>query len=82
MLLKGNEYFIPFSEEVDVEGEKTKLVEEINYTKGFLQSVQKKLANERFVAGAPEQVVNNEKQKEADAISKIKLLEEKLERLS
>lgn len=78
---KGAEYFIPFNENVDLEGEKTKLLEELNYTRGFLNSVQKKLANERFVNNAPEQVVEVEKQKEADAISKIKILEDKLTRL-
>lgn len=78
---KGAEYFIPFSENVDLEGEKTKLLAELNYTRGFLNSVQKKLANDRFVNNAPEQVVEVEKQKEADAISKIKILEDKLTRL-
>lgn len=78
---KGAEYFIPFNENVDLEGEKTKLLEELNYTRGFLNSVQKKLANDRFVNNAPEQVVEVEKQKEADAISKIKILEDKLTRL-
>jgi valyl-tRNA synthetase len=41
-------------------------------------SVQKKLSNEKFVSGAPEQVVASERKKEADALSKIAILEEKL----
>ena len=48
-----------------------KLTEELNYTKGFLRSVQGKLSNEKFVAGAPEQVIANERKKEADALAKI-----------
>ena len=52
--------------------------EELTYTQGFLKSVQKKLQNEKFVSSAPEQVVAIEKQKEADALAKIAILEEKL----
>jgi len=58
--VKSNEYFIPMVGAIDVEAEIKKLSEELNYTEGFLKSVQKKLSNERFVAGAPEQVVASE----------------------
>ena len=77
-VLDGKEYFIPFGEEVDVEAEKAKLQEEINYTKGFLKSVQGKLSNQNFVGSAPANVVENEKKKEADALAKLHILEEKL----
>ncbi len=77
-LVLNNEYFIPFGEEVDVESERKKMQEELDYTKGFLNSVMKKLGNEKFVASAPEQVVAIERKKEADALSKIAILEEKL----
>ncbi|MEN8786352.1 MAG: class I tRNA ligase family protein, partial [Flavobacteriales bacterium] len=80
-IVKGNEYFIPFGDTIDVEAEKAKLEEELNYTKGFLNTVMKKLSNERFVAGAPEQVVANEKAKQQDAEQKIAILEEKLKGL-
>ena len=63
---------------IDVEAEIKKLTEELNYTKGFLKSVQKKLSNERFVSGAPEQVVASEKKKEADALAKIETLKSSL----
>ncbi|MEL6918803.1 MAG: valine--tRNA ligase, partial [Bacteroidota bacterium] len=74
----SNEYFIPISGAVDVEAEIKKIQEELSYTKGFLQSVQKKLSNERFVNNAPEQVVAMEKKKAADAESKIETLEKSL----
>lgn len=74
----SDEFFIPASENIDIEAEKKKMEEELNYTKGFMQSVSKKLANERFVSGAPEQVVAAERKKLADAESKIKTLEESL----
>jgi valyl-tRNA synthetase len=77
-IVDSNEYFIPFGDDIDVEAEITKIEEELQYTKGFLVSVQKKLSNEKFVAGAPEQVVASERKKEADALSKIAILEEKL----
>jgi valyl-tRNA synthetase len=76
--VKSNEYFIPITGAIDVEAEIAKLTEELNYTKGFLRSVQGKLSNEKFVAGAPEQVIANERKKEADALAKIATLEQSL----
>lgn len=76
--VKSNEYFIPVLGAVNVEDEIKKLTEELNYTEGFLKSVQKKLANERFVSNAPEQVVASEKKKESDAIAKIETLKASL----
>ncbi len=76
--VKSNEYFIPISGAIDVEAEIAKITEELNYTKGFLKSVQKKLSNERFVNNAPEQVVAIERKKAADAEAKIETLEKSL----
>lgn len=73
--VKSNEYFIPITGNIDVEAEIAKLTAELVYTQGFLKSVQNKLANEKFVAGAPEKVLANEKQKEADALAKIETIE-------
>ncbi|GLU42441.1 valine--tRNA ligase [Allomuricauda sp. NBRC 101325] len=76
--VKSNEYFIPISGAIDVEAEIAKITEELNYTKGFLKSVEKKLSNERFVNNAPEQVVAVERKKAADAEAKIETLEKSL----
>ncbi|NYJ28396.1 valine--tRNA ligase [Allomuricauda sp. ARW1Y1] len=76
--VKSNEYFIPISGAIDVEAEIAKITEELNYTKGFLKSVEKKLGNERFVNNAPEQVVAMERKKAADAEAKIETLEKSL----
>ncbi|CAL2104252.1 Valine--tRNA ligase [Tenacibaculum sp. 190130A14a] len=77
--VKSNEYFVPISaDSINVEEEVKKITEELNYTEGFLKSVQKKLANERFVNNAPEQVVAGEKKKEADALAKIETLKASL----
>ncbi|MEO0506139.1 MAG: valine--tRNA ligase [Bacteroidota bacterium] len=76
--VKSNEYFIPIGGAIDIEAEIEKITEELNYTKGFLQSVQKKLGNERFVNNAPEKVVAIERKKAADAEAKIETLEKSL----
>ncbi len=55
-----------------------KLTEELNYTKGFLKSVQAKLSNDKFVTGAPEKVLETERKKEADALAKIETIEQSL----
>ena len=81
-IVAGNEYFIPFGDTIDVEAEKAKIAEELTYTKGFLKSVQSKLSNERFVVGAPDAVITNERNKESDALAKIALLEEKMASLN
>jgi valyl-tRNA synthetase len=65
-----------------VEEEKENIHKELEYTKGFLNSVVKKLSNERFVSGAPAEVVANEKKKQADAEAKIKVLMDALSKLS
>lgn len=76
--VKANEYFIPILDAIDIEAEIEKINEELNYTKGFLVSVTKKLSNERFVNNAPEAVVAIELQKQADAQTKIEALESRL----
>ncbi|MCG2612409.1 valine--tRNA ligase [Flavobacterium sp. SM15] len=76
--VKSNEYFIPITGNIDIDAEITKLTEELNYTKGFLKSVQAKLSNEKFVAGAPEKVIEMERKKEADALAKITTIEQSL----
>ncbi|WP_324720578.1 valine--tRNA ligase [Salinimicrobium sp. HB62] len=80
--VKSNDYFIPVAGAVDVEAEKAKLEEELKYIRGFLQSVEKKLSNERFVSGAPAKVVEIEKQKKADAEAKIEAIEASIKGLS
>ncbi len=77
--VKSNEYFIPIvAGTIDVEAEIKKISEELNYTEGFLKSVQKKLSNERFVANAPEKVIVIERNKQADAEAKIATLKASL----
>jgi valyl-tRNA synthetase len=76
--VQSNEYFIPISGNINVDEEIKKLNDEMKYTEGFLKSVRSKLANERFVNNAPEQVLQNERNKEADALAKIETLKASL----
>ena len=75
------EFAIPLGNNIDIEAELKKLEEELTYLKGFLISVQKKLSNEKFVANAKPEIVDNERKKLADAESKIKTIEESIESL-
>jgi valyl-tRNA synthetase len=80
-IVKNVEYFIPVGNLVDAEEELQKLEAELEYTRGFLVSVKKKLSNESFVQNAPEQVVEKEHQKMADAEVKSKVLELQIEKM-
>lgn len=74
-------FAIPAGDKIDPEKEKAELQEELRYLEGFLQSVSKKLSNERFVQNAPEDVVAKEKQKQADAEAKIASIKERVAQL-
>ncbi|MCV6631476.1 MAG: valine--tRNA ligase [Flavobacteriaceae bacterium] len=76
--VQSNAYFVPVGGAIDIEAEIEKLEAELVYQKGFLNSVQKKLANERFVHGAPEKVVASERKKEADSLAKIETIEKRI----
>ncbi len=75
------ECFVPVSLNIDKDAELKKLNEELKYAEGFLATVMKKLSNEKFVNGAPEKVVAVERQKKADAESKIAALKAQIEAL-
>lgn len=80
-IIGTTEFVVPLEGLVDAGAEKAKLEEELKYQKGFLNSVSKKLANERFVNNAPEAVVASERKKMADAESRIKSLKDSLAKL-
>ncbi len=81
-VIKGDEFFVKFEEELDVEAEKENLTKELEYIEGFKKSVLAKLSNERFVANAKAEVVENERNKLADAEAKFAALSEALARLN
>jgi len=80
--LSGNtKYTAIIEKEIDIEAERTNIQKEIDYQKGFLASVEKKLGNERFVNNAPTAVVDIEKKKLSDGQDRLRILEENLAKL-
>jgi len=77
-VVRNTEFYIPVSSNFNADEEIKKLIEELNYTKGFLQSVVKKLSNKNFVANAKTEVVEAERKKQTDAEARIKVLEEQI----
>ena len=77
-LVKAIECYVPLGEMVDKEEELKKLRAELEYNKGFLNTVMKKLGNERFVNNAPAKVVEMENKKKSDTEEKIRILEEQI----
>jgi len=80
-LVKSTEFYIPVGSSINVESELKKLNEELKYYRGFLESVNKKLSNDRFVNSAPQQIVDAEKKKKEDAENKIRIIEEQIRSL-
>ena len=80
-MVRTSKIFIVLEGLVNVEEETAKLESELKYYRGFLESVRRKLSNEKFVNGAPEAVVANERKKEADALQKIESIESSLKSL-
>ena len=72
------ECFVPMSQNVNKEEELKKLQEDLKYAEGFLNSVLKKLSNEKFVNGAPAAVIEKERNKQRDAETKIAALKEQI----
>jgi len=64
--------------ELDTTSQKEQLLKDLDYFKGFLESVEKKLGNERFVNNAKPEIVDSERKKKADAEAKIRAIEESL----
>ena len=72
------EYAVPLGNLINVEEELKKLEADLKYQEGFLQSVLKKLSNEKFVSKAPANVIEMERKKQADAETKITALKESI----
>ena len=80
-MVRTVEMFVPLTGLVDAAEEIAKLEAELKYQQDFLASVRKKLSNESFVAHAPAKVVEMERKKEADSLSKIESYENQLKAL-
>jgi len=80
-MVRTTEYYIPMTGNLNVEAEIEKIQADLDYNRGFLISVMKKLENDRFVKNAPASVLDLERKKKYDAELKIKSLEERMEEL-
>ncbi|MPL91540.1 Valine--tRNA ligase [bioreactor metagenome] len=81
LMVRTSEMFIPLGDTINKEEEIKKLQQDLKYYEGFAKSVKGKLSNEKFVSGAPAQVVENERKKLSDAEQKISSITEQLKSL-
>ena len=77
----SNEFYIPYVGNIDIKGEKIKIMKELDHLNKFLISIKKKLDNNKFVSNAPEKVIDMERKKENDTMEKIKILEKRLKNI-
>jgi valyl-tRNA synthetase len=77
-----DEFFVTLNIEVDKDAERERLTKEKEYLEGFLKSVNAKLSNERFMANAKPDIIDNEQKKKADAEAKLKIVEDNLRALA
>ncbi len=77
-IVKTSEFFIPIKDKINFENEVEYLKKDIFHLKIFLNSVSKKLSNEKFIKNAPDKIVNLERKKQKDTETKIKILEEQI----
>ena len=76
-----DKFYVALNQVIDVEAERKKLADELEYQRGFIRSIEGKLSNERFVSSAPAPVVENERKKLADGLARIQILEDSLDKL-
>jgi len=81
LVIGGDRIYVKTEKELDTSAQKAQLEADLKYYTGFLESVEKKLSNERFVQNAKPEVVELERKKQADALEKIKLLQESIQNL-
>ena len=79
--VEKDRFFIESEKQIDADALKTELLKDLEYQQKFLESVAKKLGNERFVQNAKPEVVELERKKQADALARIKTIEESLQHL-
>jgi valyl-tRNA synthetase len=78
VVVQKDKFFIETTTVLDTASQKEQLQKDLDYLKGFLVSVEKKLGNERFVQNAKPEVIESERKKKADAEEKIKVIEDSL----
>jgi valyl-tRNA synthetase len=82
VIVRATEFYVPVKQQVNKAEEIRKLNDELAYYRGFLATVDLKLNNEKFMAGAPVKVVESERKKQSDSMARIRVLEELLKSLT
>lgn len=82
LVVGSDRIYLQTDQVVDTSAQRSELETELNYYKGFLEAVDKKLSNERFMQNAKPEVVDLEKKKKADALEKIRMIEESIANLN
>ncbi len=80
--VEKDKFFIETTRELNAETLKAELLKDLEHQEKFLQSVQKKLSNERFVQNAAAEVVDLERKKQADAEARILTIKESLQNIT
>jgi len=78
LVVQQDKFFLETDAALDHKPQKDQLLKDLDYLKGFLATVEKKLGNEQFVQNAKPEVIEIERKKKADAEAKIKVIEESL----
>ena len=78
VVVNKDTFYIGTETEIDSSAQKEEMLKDLEYLKGFLLSVEKKLSNERFVQNAKAEVIELERKKKSDAETRIKIIEESL----
>ncbi|HSV87347.1 MAG TPA: class I tRNA ligase family protein, partial [Bacteroidales bacterium] len=81
ILIETTEFYLPATDHCDFESEIEKLEADLKYQKDFMEAIEKKLSNEKFMSSAPKQVVEKERKKQADALARINIIESQLQNL-
>ena len=79
--LEKDKFYIVANQAIDTASLKENLLKDLAHQQGFLQSVDKKLLNEKFVQNAKPEVLAIEQKKKADALARIQTIEESLAQL-
>ena len=80
--VEKDRFYIETGKQLDNDSLKTDLIKDLQHQQNFLQSVQKKLSNERFVQNARPEVIELERKKQADTEDRIRTIEESLQALN
>ncbi|MBK9097032.1 MAG: valine--tRNA ligase [bacterium] len=81
-LVKSAEIYVPLEGLIDLDVERQRLQKEITRLEGSLAGIEKKLSNEKFVSGAPAEVVEKERAKQRDWQENLMKLKEILANLN